>query len=482
MTANLIGWLLSAWALGSGGLLKQSLAQLAAVDSPVRVAAVHDGNFRFVCHKEMSDEIRVAPSAAVRAAAAAYAVAPVEQPTARSRSRGRAATGRWVVAAPRDRNRDRDRDDQDADNDDDEDQGEAAPPARGAWIGVQAGPVPKALAAHLKNSGGTLILNVAEDSPAAKAGLQQYDVLIELNGVKLDESDKPLRDVVGKLKSGQAISARVVRGGSEQTMQITLETRPNRPDGVRYKYELPDASETRVETMPPRMWTLDKNGRFVEPDSDSLLKLKGLMPQFAGKAGDGTVEQGNVSIIRNNDDGEKIEIKRVNNGKITVKRTDDKGVTTTSEYKTMKALREGDPEAARLMRRNVIAFRTGNGNDGGTWSFGDPADPDQVQLQFGEAMKQAEEAMRQAEQQGFMARGRDGQGFRWSNRAGGGVRFETKPDGSIQVTTRKGGDELSQQYKNEEELKREKPALYRRYVEMKSRSTEKAEQDPDEDE
>src|SRR5439155_17068337 len=50
-----------------------------------------------------------------------------------------------------------------------------------AWLGIQFGPVPEVLASHLQNDGGAIVVNIARNSPADKAGLKRYDVILRIN-------------------------------------------------------------------------------------------------------------------------------------------------------------------------------------------------------------------------------------------------------------------------------------------------------------
>ncbi len=71
-------------------------------------------------------------------------------------------------------------------------------------IGVQIGPVDKEVAESigLGSATGALVSAVEPDSPAAKAGLQAGDVIVQFNGTKIDKvSDLPR--LVGNTKPGQ---------------------------------------------------------------------------------------------------------------------------------------------------------------------------------------------------------------------------------------------------------------------------------------
>ncbi len=80
--------------------------------------------------------------------------------------------------------------------------------------------------AWLKGSESSLaILN---GSPADKAGLKEGDIIVKVNGEKVD-SDNPLSSRLGKYKVGDTIEITYIRDGKEQTTKATLEVAPENP-------------------------------------------------------------------------------------------------------------------------------------------------------------------------------------------------------------------------------------------------------------
>ncbi|MEN9321923.1 MAG: hypothetical protein RL039_1736, partial [Pseudomonadota bacterium] len=90
-------------------------------------------------------------------------------------------------------------------------------------IGVQIGPVDKEVAESigLGSATGALVSAVEPDSPAAKAGLQAGDVIVQFNGTKIDKvSDLPR--LVGNTKPGSKVSLTIFRRGKQQQLAITV--------------------------------------------------------------------------------------------------------------------------------------------------------------------------------------------------------------------------------------------------------------------
>lgn len=67
--------------------------------------------------------------------------------------------------------------------------------------------------------------SIVKDSPAEKAGLKAGDIILEVNGDQIN-STNTLQDEVQKYQVGDTITLKVLRGGDNQTIRLTLEKRP----------------------------------------------------------------------------------------------------------------------------------------------------------------------------------------------------------------------------------------------------------------
>jgi len=94
------------------------------------------------------------------------------------------------------------------------------------WLGVEMYPpfnddIDLARSLGLDRAEGALIARVFEGSPAANAGVQADDVLVEFNGSKLRRySDLP--PLVGVVKPGDKVSVTVIRAGEETVFDVTI--------------------------------------------------------------------------------------------------------------------------------------------------------------------------------------------------------------------------------------------------------------------
>lgn len=66
---------------------------------------------------------------------------------------------------------------------------------------------------------------VIPNSAAAKAGIVEGDVLLEINGVKID-ADHPLPTLIKKFKIGETIQVKVYHDAEEKVVNVTLEALP----------------------------------------------------------------------------------------------------------------------------------------------------------------------------------------------------------------------------------------------------------------
>jgi len=91
------------------------------------------------------------------------------------------------------------------------------------WLGVSIQDVTTEIAAALgrKEAKGALIAEVLDDTPAAKAGFQSGDVVLALNGKKIDNA-RDLTRSVASLSPGEKANMDVLRDGKEKVIPVTL--------------------------------------------------------------------------------------------------------------------------------------------------------------------------------------------------------------------------------------------------------------------
>ena len=82
----------------------------------------------------------------------------------------------------------------------------------------------------LSVSRGALIQDVAENSPAERAGVRTYDVVLSFDGQEVSNDDELIREISSR-SPGSAAKLRVIRDGREQTFTLKLAERPARTPG-----------------------------------------------------------------------------------------------------------------------------------------------------------------------------------------------------------------------------------------------------------
>jgi S1-C subfamily serine protease len=63
---------------------------------------------------------------------------------------------------------------------------------------------------------------IVKDSPAAKAGLKDKDIITKVNGVVIGSSG-PLANLISEYKPGETVQRTVIRDGKEIAVNVTLE-------------------------------------------------------------------------------------------------------------------------------------------------------------------------------------------------------------------------------------------------------------------
>ena len=95
------------------------------------------------------------------------------------------------------------------------------------WLGIVPAPVTAeaAKALSLTRAEGVVIRELESGGPAARAGMQVFDVVVEIAG-------KPTRNVpqllarIAELPPGSVARVHVVRGGKEAQVDVTVGKRP----------------------------------------------------------------------------------------------------------------------------------------------------------------------------------------------------------------------------------------------------------------
>jgi len=121
---------------------------------------------------------------------------------------------------------------------------------RRGWIGIGGRSVTPALAARfaLRAPHGVLISSVAEDSPAAAAGIRPGDVITRADGQPL-HSSLALREHITGVAPGQAIALELWRGSERIAVTATTADRP--PGGITARRAVPEPAARHARVGVP---------------------------------------------------------------------------------------------------------------------------------------------------------------------------------------------------------------------------------------
>jgi serine protease Do len=135
--------------------------------------------------------------------------------------------------------------------------------------------------------GGALVSSVAEDGPAADAGVKRGDVITAINGQKLSDSNA-LRNHVAALGPKAKANLTIVRDGRERTLTATLDELPSTMAEGAPAADGPDRSGVGLSVQP---LTPDTARRFGVEAKEGLL-VTNVDP--SGPAADAGLRRGDV--------------------------------------------------------------------------------------------------------------------------------------------------------------------------------------------
>src|SRR6266403_2838231 len=131
-----------------------------------------------------------------------------------------------------------------------------------SWLGVETHEVTADNAKELKLHAerGVIVAGVTKDSPAAKAGLKEKDVITEVNGQRV-EGAAQFRRMIHEIPAGRAAQLTVWRDGRAQTLSATLGKAEERHD--KWTGATPGAFAFHMpEVQIPEMPSIDLGGEM----------------------------------------------------------------------------------------------------------------------------------------------------------------------------------------------------------------------------
>jgi len=95
------------------------------------------------------------------------------------------------------------------------------------WLGVAIQDLSSDMAEYyeIEQKQGVFVADVFEGDPADQAGIQRKDIILELNGEKI-ETTRQLTAMIAKISVGESAAVKILRDGKEKTVQVTVGKRP----------------------------------------------------------------------------------------------------------------------------------------------------------------------------------------------------------------------------------------------------------------
>ncbi len=117
------------------------------------------------------------------------------------------------------------------------------------WLGVFTQDMTSRLARSInsKTTKGALVNDVVDDSPAEKAGIRNEDIIVEFQGITINDASD-LSDAVRATKPETAANLVVVRGDERMSLEVTLGAIPRR------------RAVAVAPPIPPAMHMLERSG------------------------------------------------------------------------------------------------------------------------------------------------------------------------------------------------------------------------------
>jgi len=144
------------------------------------------------------------------------------------------------------------------------------PEQQHGWLGVYSENLSEPMLIALNIEGGVLVTSVVEESPAQKVGLEKGDVLLTVDGQKVEDPGR-LRDVIGE-RPEKTVNIALRRRGAPKTVSVTL--------GVRTKPEFKvvtvgEGGEEWLDLPEDAVAITRKVLEGLGPDAQRIIELEG---------------------------------------------------------------------------------------------------------------------------------------------------------------------------------------------------------------
>jgi serine protease Do len=171
------------------------------------------------------------------------------------------------------------------------------------WLGVLIQEVTRELAESfgMDNPHGALVAKVLDDSPAAEAGLQVGDVIVEFNGKKVMRSSG-LPPLVGRAKVGESSRVTVIRDKKRRSIGVVIAQLPSAITQAAFTPEDSPASEDSALGMKVEELGSEARKRLKVEAGVQVTEV-----DESGPASDAGIQKGDVITMIDNREVESID-------------------------------------------------------------------------------------------------------------------------------------------------------------------------------
>lgn len=118
------------------------------------------------------------------------------------------------------------------------------------YLGIRNGSVTDELAKTFKVNAreGVIVAQVLDGSPAEKAGLEPNDVILSINGKKVNDP-KEIQQLVERLDTGKSYAMHIIRDGKPKELTVTIEEMPSNFGPSKHEVESQRPSERKFNDL-----------------------------------------------------------------------------------------------------------------------------------------------------------------------------------------------------------------------------------------
>lgn len=197
---------------------------------------------------------------------------------------------------------------------------------------------------HLKDESGVEVTMVDQDAPAGKAGLKEQDVILTLNGEKV-ESVEQLRRMIRETPPGRVVTLGISRSGQPLTVKVQLADRKNnfsyfvKPDSKEFRFEMPAMPQLPDFDVPVSVVMVHSSLR-------SGLMVENLTPQLGDYFG---AKNGQGVLVRSVEKGSRADKAGFHAGDVIVK-INGEAIHDSSDFSHALRSRKNNPASVSILR------------------------------------------------------------------------------------------------------------------------------------